>query len=58
MQLELTDTEREELARLVAGALSDLSSEIADTDNPEFRRLLRERRSNLATILAQLVSLE
>jgi len=58
MQLELTDEQREELSRLVADALSDLSSEIADTDNPEYRNLLRDRRVHLAAILAQLVSLE
>jgi len=43
-----------ELQRLLEGTLGDLSSEIADTDNAEYRAGLRERRSVLESILFQL----
>ncbi len=35
-------------------ALSDMSSEIADTDNPAYRRTLENRRDRLRTIHSQL----
>ncbi len=56
MQLELSENQREELARLVSAALSDLSSEIAATENPAYVDLLRDRRVHLVSILAQLVA--
>jgi len=50
MQLEIDDIEAEELRRLLSGALSELSSEIADTDNAQFARDLRARRDVLRQI--------
>ncbi len=45
-----------ELASVLRSVLGDLSSEIADTDNPEFRRTLLERRRLLEGIGAQLAN--
>ena len=55
MQLTLTDTEATELRDLLDGALGDLSSEIADTDNPGYRLGLKERRTHLQALRAGLV---
>ena len=46
----------EELASILRSVLGDLSSEIADTDNPAFRRGLLERRRVLEGIAAQLAT--
>lgn len=54
MQLTLTDIEATELRDLLDGSLSDLSSEIADTDNPGYRLVLKERRTRLQAVRAQL----
>jgi hypothetical protein len=54
MQIELNDDQCAELQRLLESSLGDLSSEIADTDNAEYRRGLRERRAVLESILFQL----
>ncbi len=54
MQLTLTDAEATELSDLLKGALGDLSSEIADTDNPTYRLALKERRIHLQSIQGQL----
>jgi hypothetical protein len=56
MQLTLTDTEATELRDLLDGALGDLSSEIADTDNPGYRLALKERRTRLQAARAQLAA--
>jgi hypothetical protein len=56
MELSLDDKQAEELRRLLTQVLGDLSSEIAATDNPEFRRSLRERRDLLHMIGVQLES--
>ena len=56
MQLSLTDAEATELRDLLDGSLGDLSSEIADTDNPGYRLALKERRTRLQAIRAQLES--
>jgi len=53
MQLTLTDVEATELRDLLDGSLGDLSSEIADTDNPNYRLALKERRTRLQAIRAQ-----
>jgi hypothetical protein len=50
----MTDAEAAELRDLLDGALGDLSSEIADTDNPGYRLLLKERRTRLQTVRAGL----
>lgn len=54
MLIELTEVQCAELQRLLEGTLSDLSSEIADTDNAEYREVLRERRTVLESVLFQL----
>jgi hypothetical protein len=54
MVLELSETQCAELQKLLEGALGDLSSEIADTDNAEYRQGLRERRAVLEAVLYQL----
>jgi hypothetical protein len=54
MLLELTEGQCAELQKLLEGALGDLSSEIAGTDNFEYRQGLRERRSVLEAVLYQL----
>lgn len=50
MDVTLSEPLVEELRALLDGALGDLSSEIADTDNPEFRVDLRVRRGRLQDI--------
>ena len=54
MLLELTEIQCAELQKLLEGALGALSTEIADTDNAEYRRGLRERRTVLEAVLYQL----
>ena len=54
MLLELTEGQCAELQQLLEGALGELSSEIAGTDDPEFRQGLRERRALLEAVLYQL----
>lgn len=54
MRFELTDDETAELVQVLDGALSDLSPEIAATDNPEYRALLRDRRERLRSVRAKL----
>jgi len=54
MLIELTEAQCAELQRLLEGSLGDLSTEIADTDNPEYREVLRERRAILESVLFQL----
>ena len=52
--LHLGGDAAEALSSVLRSVLSDLSSEIADTDNGAFRRTLRERRRLLEGIAAQL----
>jgi hypothetical protein len=54
MQITLTDDEATQLRELLDGSLGDLSSEIAGTDNPAFRLVLKERRTHLRAARAQL----
>ena len=54
MLLELTEVQRSELQQLLQASLGDLSSEIADTDNPSYRSGLRDRRAVLESVLALL----
>jgi hypothetical protein len=51
MQLELTGDDAAVLADVLRNAISDLSPEIADTDNAEYRRGLRTRREQLQRLL-------
>lgn len=50
MKIELTSVQAEELCRLLDLSLGELSSEIADTDNPGYRVQLKERRAHLEEI--------
>ncbi len=54
MLIELTEAQCAELQRLLEGSLADLSTEIADTEHPEYREVLRERRDILESVLFQL----
>jgi len=54
MELTMNDAEASELRDLLDGALGDLSSEIADTDNPGYRVALKERRERLRSVRDQL----
>jgi len=54
MELTMTDAEAAELRDLLDGTLGDLSSEIADTDNPGYRLALKERRTHLQAVRAGL----
>ena len=56
MDLRLDEGDATELRQLLSEALSDLSSEIAATDNPEFQRSLRSRRERLERIRQELGS--
>jgi hypothetical protein len=55
VNLELSDSEQSELRTLLDQTLGDLSMEIADTDNPEFRRDLEGRRGSLQAIRSKLM---
>jgi hypothetical protein len=54
MHIDLTDIQVQELRDLLCGSLSDLSSEIAGTDNAGYREGLRTRRACLESVLALL----
>ena len=54
MQIDLNDEDAQLLKDVLTGVISDLSPEIADTDNAEYRRQLKDRRTRLQTILASL----
>jgi hypothetical protein len=54
MRIELTDEQAADLRDLLQGALGDLSSEIAATDNFEYREGLRARRASLQGVLGLL----
>jgi hypothetical protein len=54
MKIELTDEQVTDLGEFLRGALGDLSSEIAATDNPTYRDGLRARRVSLEGVLTQL----
>lgn len=55
-ELDLTPEEADELRSTIAAALSELTGEVADTDNAEYRRGLRHRRDLLNEIVAKLPS--
>jgi hypothetical protein len=54
MQVELSDDEVQLLREVLDSAVTDLSPEIADTDNPFYRRSLVERREHMRAILDKL----
>ncbi len=51
VRIELDEAQSELLRLLLDSALRDLSYEIADTDLPSYRQMLRERRTTLTRIL-------
>lgn len=51
MHIELSDDQSAELQGLLESALGDLSTEIAGTDNAEYRQGLRQRRTVLESVL-------
>jgi len=56
MQLTLDDTQAEVLRETLDSTLRDLRFEIADTDNPAFRRQLKAREEVLRSLLTALGS--
>lgn len=54
MILDLTQPLSDELRATLSEVVSDMSSEIANTDNPGFRRDLEARRERLRSLLALL----
>ena len=56
MQLELNDEESDALRHLLDGSLTELRSEIHDTDNVTYRRGLSHYRETLRTINSRLAS--
>jgi hypothetical protein len=54
MLIELNEDQCAELQQLLENTLGDLSTEIAATDNAEYRQGLRDRRSVLESVLYQL----
>jgi hypothetical protein len=54
MRLELDDGDLEILREVLHSVVQDLSSEIADTDNPTYRRDLKSRRDRLRAVLDRL----
>lgn len=53
-QLDLTDAQTACLRQVLESYLSDLSTEIADTDSKDFRDGLKETKRTLETILTAL----
>ena len=54
MRIDLSDEQATNLRDLLQTSLSDLSAEIAGTDNAGYREGLRTRRASLQAVLAQL----
>jgi acetolactate synthase small subunit len=54
MNLELTEQAAEELRETLKSVVSDMSSEIADTDNASYRADLSAKRDRLQAIAAQI----
>ncbi len=54
MEVSLTEEDAELLREVIEVVISDLSPEIADTDNPSYRRMLRSRRAALGALLEKL----
>lgn len=51
MQLELSDHDAQLLREVLDLVVRDLSPEIANTDNAQYRRALIDRRGHIAAIL-------
>lgn len=54
LNLSLEPKEQEILAWALKSAVSDLGTEIADTENMEFRQDLKERKAVLQSIIRRL----
>jgi hypothetical protein len=54
MEIELTSTETQALQQALRSYLSDLRMEIVDTDDPGYKRGLRDERAALEAVLAKL----
>ncbi|MGD9998545.1 MAG: hypothetical protein AB7R77_05910 [Ilumatobacteraceae bacterium] len=54
MDVELTPEESEAVRQALRSYLSDLRMEITDTDNPEYRRTLRDERATLESAMTKL----
>ncbi|HEY2667959.1 MAG TPA: hypothetical protein VGK51_14080 [Actinomycetota bacterium] len=54
MRLELDDGDLQILREVLHSVVQDLSPEIADTDNPTYRRDLKNRRDRLRALLERL----
>ncbi len=54
MQLTLTTADAETLREILAGYLSDLRMEIADTDAQAFREVLKGREALLKRLIGEL----
>jgi hypothetical protein len=50
MELRLDDDQADLLREVLDLTLRDLSYEISDTDNPEYKRGLRDRRDSLRSV--------
>lgn len=55
-RVELTEKESSLLAEVLEASLSELKTEIAHTDNREFRQGLKEKEAFLGNFLNRLVS--
>jgi hypothetical protein len=56
LHVDFSAEEASELVSVLDGAIADLSPEIADTDNPSYRAMLRNRRELLRSARAKLNS--
>jgi hypothetical protein len=54
MDVELSQNESEAVQKALRSYLSELRMEITDTDNPEYKRQLRDERADLEGAMAKL----
>lgn len=54
--IELTDEQQQILMDMINTVLGDMSYEIADTDNSEFKDELKQRRNALKALAEQIAS--
>jgi hypothetical protein len=57
LHLDLTPAEQHILVETLEQAITDLRVEVADTDNPEYRAMLKERERVLKHVLAAVKAL-
>jgi hypothetical protein len=58
IELDLTEQERVTLADVLEGCLSDLRMEISDTENKDYREMLKSRKQTLLKVLTTLTTEE